>query len=122
MVSTLTPAALAKAPIVRFSESFFITLDSVLDYGFNVTAFHACMTGAPTMANPLLFLYDKAASLGALVSAMGCAMCFPAIASLGAALGMGFLAQWEGLFINTLLPLFAWLALATEALGRVPPR
>jgi len=78
------------------------------------------MTGETTMANPinlLTYLGDKAASLGALVSAMGCAMCFPAIASLGAALGMGFLAHWEGLFINTLLPLFAWLALAANALG-----
>jgi len=60
---------------------------------------------------------DKAGSLGALVSAMGCAMCFPAIASLGAALGLGFLSQWEGVFINTLLPLFAWLALVINALG-----
>ncbi|WP_373510929.1 organomercurial transporter MerC [Thiocapsa sp.] len=60
---------------------------------------------------------DKAGSLGALVSAMGCAMCFPAIASLGAAVGLGFLSQWEGLFINTLLPLFAWLALVINALA-----
>lgn len=60
---------------------------------------------------------DKAGSLGALVSAMGCAMCFPAIASLGAAVGLGFLSQWEGLFINTLLPLFAWIALGLNALG-----
>ncbi|MEX0706735.1 MAG: organomercurial transporter MerC [Woeseia sp.] len=60
---------------------------------------------------------DKAGSLGAVVSAMGCAMCFPAIASLGAAIGLGFLAQWEGLFINTLLPLFAWVALVLNALG-----
>jgi len=60
---------------------------------------------------------DKAGSLGALVSAMGCAMCFPAIASLGTAAGLGFLSQWEGLFINTLLPLFASLALAVNALG-----
>ena len=60
---------------------------------------------------------DKAGSLGAVVSAMGCAMCFPAIASLGAAVGLGFLSQWEGLFINTLLPLFAWLALAVNGLG-----
>ena len=55
--------------------------------------------------NPLSLLTrvgDKAGSLGAVISAMGCAMCFPAIASLGAALGMGFLSQWEGLFINTL--------------------
>ena len=44
-------------------------------------------------------------------------MCFPAIASLGAAIGMGFLSQWEGVFINTLLPLFAVLALAMNILG-----
>ena len=42
---------------------------------------------------------------------------FPAIASLGAAIGMGFLSQWEGVFINTLLPLFAVLALAMNILG-----
>lgn len=60
---------------------------------------------------------DKASSLGALISAMGCAMCFPAIASLGAVVGLGFLNQWEGLFINTLLPLFAWIALVINGLG-----
>ncbi|WP_448510360.1 organomercurial transporter MerC [Immundisolibacter sp.] len=72
------------------------------------------------MPNPFDFLTrvgDKAGSLGALVSAMGCGMCFPAIASLGAAIGLGFLAQWEDLFVNTLLPLFAWLALVINALG-----
>ena len=57
---------------------------------------------------------DKISSLGALVSAMGCAMCFPAIASLGAAVGLGFLSQWEGLFVSTLLPLFAWIALTAS--------
>ena len=70
--------------------------------------------------NPFILLArlgDKAGSVGALVSAMGCAMCFPAIAGLGAAVGLGFLSQWEGVFINTLLPLFAWLALAINALG-----
>ena len=48
---------------------------------------------------------------------MGCAMCFPALASIGAAIGLGFLSQWERLFVNTLLPLFAWVALGTNALG-----
>jgi len=62
---------------------------------------------------------DKVGSLGALVSAMGCAMCFPAIASLGAAVGLGFLNQWEGLFVNTLLPLFA---LVLNALGWISHR
>lgn len=56
-------------------------------------------------------------SLGAVVSAMGCAMCFPAIASLGGALGLGFLEQWEWVFINTLLPIFSWVILILNALG-----
>ncbi|HBK57005.1 MAG TPA: mercury transporter MerC [Xanthomonadales bacterium] len=67
--------------------------------------------------NPLMRITDRAGALGALVSAMGCAMCFPAIASLGAAIGLGFLSRWEGLFINTLLPGFAWLVLIINALG-----
>lgn len=72
------------------------------------------------MSNPFRFVTrvaDKAGSLGAFVSAMGCAMCFPAIASLGAAVGLGFLSQWEGVFISTLLPGFAWLALGVNGLG-----
>ncbi|CAB3774406.1 MerC family mercury resistance protein [Paraburkholderia humisilvae] len=42
-------------------------------------------------------LADKAGLLGSIVSAMGCASCFPAIASLGATIGLGFLSQYEGL-------------------------
>jgi mercuric ion transport protein len=60
---------------------------------------------------------DKAGLLGSVVSAMGCAACFPALASLGAAVGLGFLVRWEGLFITTLIPLFAALALVANALG-----
>lgn len=56
---------------------------------------------------------EKVGSLGAIVSAMGCASCFPALGALGATFGLGFLAQFEGLFINTLLPLFAVVALAS---------
>lgn len=72
------------------------------------------------MTNPfslLLRLGDKSGALGAIVSTMGCAMCFPAMASIGAAIGLGFLSRWEGLFVNTLLPLFAWIALIANALG-----
>ncbi|MGQ3050245.1 MAG: organomercurial transporter MerC [Roseateles sp.] len=60
---------------------------------------------------------DKAGALGSIVSAMGCAACFPAIASLGAALGLGFLTEYEGLFLTTLLPLFAAVALVANGLG-----
>ncbi|EBG7574003.1 mercury transport protein MerC, partial [Escherichia coli] len=41
---------------------------------------------------------DKTGALGSVVSAMGCAACFPALASFGAAIGLGFLSQYEGLF------------------------
>lgn len=60
---------------------------------------------------------DKSGALGAIVSTMGCSMCFPALASIGAAVGLGFLSRWEGLFVNTLLPLFAGIALGANALG-----
>ena len=60
---------------------------------------------------------NKAGGLGSIVSAMGCGACFPAIASFGGAIGLGFLSQYEGLFITVLLPLFAGLALVANALG-----
>ena len=60
---------------------------------------------------------DKAGGLGSIVSAMGCGACFPALASFGGAIGLGFLSQYEGLFITVLLPLFATLALLANALG-----
>ena len=60
---------------------------------------------------------DKAGLLGSITSAMGCASCFPAIASLGATIGLGFLSQYEGLFIRILLPAFAGVALFANAVG-----
>ena len=51
---------------------------------------------------------DKFGTVGAIVATMGCAMCFPALAGIGAAVGLGFLSKWEGLFITTLLPLFTY--------------
>ncbi len=62
-------------------------------------------------------LADKAGSLGTLVSAAACPACFPALASLGAALGLGSLAQYEALFVTRLLPLFAMAALLANGLG-----
>ena len=60
---------------------------------------------------------NQAGGLGSIVSAMGCGACFPAIASFGGAIGLGFLSQYEGLFLTVLLPLFASLALLANALG-----
>jgi len=68
-----------------------------------------------------LSIFEKtgsiAGSLGAVVSAMGCAMCFPAVASLGGALGLGFLGQWEWTLIESVLPAFAALVLFINILG-----
>ena len=60
---------------------------------------------------------DKAGVVGTVVSAAACPACFPALASLGAAVGLGIFAQYEGLIMTTLLPLFAAVALLANALG-----
>ena len=60
---------------------------------------------------------DKAGVVGTVVSAAACPACFPALASLGAAAGLGIFAQYEGLIMTTLLPLFAAAALVANALG-----
>lgn len=62
-------------------------------------------------------LGDKSGSLGAVIAAMGCSFCFPAIASLGAAIGLGFLAQWEGFLLTKVLPAAAFLTLLVNVLG-----
>jgi len=60
---------------------------------------------------------DKTGALGSVVSAASCPACFPALASLGAAAGLGFLSGFEGLIISTILPLFAVVALLANAAG-----
>ncbi len=62
-------------------------------------------------------LADKAGLIGSVVSAAACVNCFPALASLGAAIGLGVLSPYEGLFIRVLLPAFAIIALLANMLG-----
>ncbi|MBI3563008.1 MAG: organomercurial transporter MerC [Gammaproteobacteria bacterium] len=66
--------------------------------------------------------FDKTGALGAIIAAMGCASCFPALGALAASLGLGFLAHFEGLFLNTLLPIFAWIALGANLLAFISHR
>ncbi len=60
---------------------------------------------------------EKIGTLGVLVTAMGCAACFPILGVLGASIGLGILASYEGLFINKLLPIFALIALIANCWG-----
>ena len=60
---------------------------------------------------------DKIGVGGVIIAALSCAACFPALGTLAATLGLGFLSQLEGLAINRLLPAFAGLALAVNAYG-----
>jgi mercuric ion transport protein len=66
---------------------------------------------------PVTRAADKAGVLGAIISAIGCAACFPGLGSLGAALGLGFLSQYEGRFIRILLPLFAMIVLGANVIS-----
>jgi mercuric ion transport protein len=71
---------------------------------------------------PIARIADKAGVFGSIISTMGCAVCFPALASLGAAIGLGFLAQWESLLVHVLIPLFAMVALLANVLGWISHR
>lgn len=56
-------------------------------------------------------------TIGAIVAAMSCTACFPALASLASALGLGFLSQFEGISIHYILPLFALIGLAANIIA-----
>lgn len=60
---------------------------------------------------------DKTGVIGTIVGSFSCAMCFPATASIGAAIGLGFLSQWEGVFVNLLIPIFALIVLFANLAG-----
>ncbi len=60
---------------------------------------------------------DKAGVVGAVVGSFACTACFPAIASIGGALGLGFLDQWEGISVRFLIPLFAIAVLLANLMG-----
>lgn len=62
----------------------------------------------------IIRLIEKTGVLGTIISAMGCAACFPALGALAASLGLGFLSQYEGIFINKLVPVFAWVAIGAN--------
>ena len=56
-------------------------------------------------------------TIGAIFAAMSCVACFPALASLASALGLGFLGQFEGSSIRYVLPLFAVVGLTANVIG-----
>lgn len=60
---------------------------------------------------------DKAGVIGTIVGSFGCAACFPAVASIGTAIGLGFLGHWEGLLVRFLIPIFAVVALLANLTG-----
>lgn len=58
-------------------------------------------------------------TIGAIIAAMSCTACFPALASLASALGLGFLSQFEGISIRYVLPLFALMGLAANVISGI---
>lgn len=73
----------------------------------------------PNQFNSTNRFFDKAGVLATITAALGCASCFPALGSLAASIGMGFLAQYEGILINTLLPIFATIVLIVNVISFV---
>lgn len=59
-------------------------------------------------------IFERTGVLGTLIASMGCGFCFPFLASLGASLGIGFLSEFEGFFIQTLIPVLAWFIIIVQ--------
>ena len=64
-----------------------------------------------------LRIFDKTGAVGIIAASLSCASCFPALAALGTSIGLGFLTQYEGFFLNTLIPLAAWIVLASNLIS-----
>jgi len=47
---------------------------------------------------------EQSASIGVLVTAMACPVCWPLFALVGSSLGLGILAPWEGILMNYVFP------------------
>ena len=65
----------------------------------------------------ILGLGDKVGFGGSFVAALGCTACFPALAGISSALGLGFLSQWEGILVSRVIPIIAFMVLVINILG-----
>jgi mercuric ion transport protein len=82
-----------------------------------MASIHSYVTRLGDKSGSVTRLGDKSGSFAAVIAAMGCSFCFPAIASLGAAVGLGFLAQWEGFLLTKVMPGAAILTLLVNVWG-----
>lgn len=57
-----------------------------------------------------LVFIDRVGSLGTLIAAMACPVCWPVLATLGSSLGLGIFAPWEGIISNFVFPPFVVIA------------
>lgn len=71
----------------------------------------------PSIQGPFTRIAGSGGTIGAIIAAMSCTACFPALASLASALGLGFLSQFESISIHYILPLFALIGLAANVIG-----
>lgn len=65
----------------------------------------------------LIRLGEKFSAVSIIMATLACASCFPALAGIGAALGMGIFSQWEGTILQIMIPGLAILILILQMLG-----
>jgi mercuric ion transport protein len=69
------------------------------------------------MLDAVTRLGDKFGFGAALVAGAGCSVCFPALAGVGATVGLGFLAPFEGVLVYVVIPTIAVLLALINVLG-----
>ena len=62
-------------------------------------------------------IVDKLGSIGTLITAMACPVCWPLFATAGSALGLGVLAPYEGILMVYVFPAFVVIALLGTVLS-----
>jgi mercuric ion transport protein len=78
---------------------------------------HKAKEQVTSMSNQGTRVAGSGSTIGAIIAAMSCTACFPALAILASALGLGFLSQFESISIHYILPLFAIIGLAANVIG-----
>ncbi|MDN3519090.1 MerC family mercury resistance protein [Aquisalimonas lutea] len=70
-----------------------------------------------SMLDAVTRLGDRFGFGATLVAGAGCSVCFPALAGVGVALGLGFLSPLEGALVNAVIPAIAVLLVVINVLG-----
>ncbi|MDN3518112.1 MerC family mercury resistance protein [Aquisalimonas lutea] len=70
-----------------------------------------------TLCDAVVRFGDRVGFGTVLLAGAGCALCFPALAGIGSAVGLSVLGQWEGMLVAVVIPTVAVLLIVINLVG-----